>query len=210
MSEDWLAELFAGAGGNLDVAINHLLDTPEDRMRRVSGVRQGFSAYAGYNPATGQKVDVYGGAGGGGGNNGNNGGATTPKTKAPKGSIYRGAVSKTDPGFVEFAGAAKAIGGGDLDDNWLIKVYDGANRDLDIAINHMLDTPDNKMVRHSTASQGFGPQLGFNPNGGGAGVGAGAGAGGVRSSNVSVYRGGINRKGQEFLDFQQTAHAIGG
>ncbi len=35
------------------------MDTPEENMVRVHGVKRGFSQYAGYDPVTGRKIDVY-------------------------------------------------------------------------------------------------------------------------------------------------------
>ena len=43
--DDWLAEIFDGAGYDINVAINHVLDTPENHMVRKQGARTGFSGY---------------------------------------------------------------------------------------------------------------------------------------------------------------------
>ncbi len=51
MNEEWLLKLFDGAGSNAETALNHLLDTPEDKMVRNAGAKKGFSGQMGWNPA---------------------------------------------------------------------------------------------------------------------------------------------------------------
>ena len=62
-------------------------------------------------------------------------------------------TDKTSAAFLEFQASAHAIGGNDLDDDWLAEIFNGADGDMNRAINHVLDTPDDKMVRKADTSR---------------------------------------------------------
>ncbi|CAD7930041.1 unnamed protein product [Amoebophrya sp. A25] len=51
--------------------------------------------------------------------------------------------------FDDFVGTATAMGGNDLSRSWLKELWEGADGDMNRAINHLLDTPEEKYQRSS-------------------------------------------------------------
>jgi len=61
-------------------------------------------------------------------------------------------MSKTSE-FNEFCNSAFAMFGDDVSKTWLAELFTGADNDVNRAINHLLDTPENKVVRSNGSSK---------------------------------------------------------
>ncbi|CAD7923571.1 unnamed protein product [Amoebophrya sp. A120] len=58
--------------------------------------------------------------------------------------------------FEDFVATATAMGGNDLSRGWLKELWEGADSDMNRAINHLLDTPEDKYKRESGGGGGGG------------------------------------------------------
>lgn len=58
-------------------------------------------------------------------------------------------LDKSSPAYHEFCDTALAILGNDVCKDWLAEIFAGADSDLNRAINHVLDTPDDKIKRRA-------------------------------------------------------------
>ncbi len=124
MDEDWLCRIFEGANCDVNTAINHVLDTPENHMVRKAGARTGFSYHG----------SQYG--------NNARGRRDTPMPRPAPGKArvsYRGGrvsnsnpVNLNSPIFKDFCATAKSIAGNDLDENWLAEVYFAAGMNTEV------------------------------------------------------------------------------
>ncbi|EER17090.1 Alpha/beta-gliadin A-V precursor, putative [Perkinsus marinus ATCC 50983] len=57
------------------------------------------------------------------------------------------ALRSKDADFENFCTQAKSLMGNDLDDDWLLEMWSGADGDLNRALNHVLDSPEDKVKR---------------------------------------------------------------
>lgn len=69
---------------------------------------------------------------------------------------------KRDAAFESFVGTAQAMLGNDLSEDWLFEIWVGADADANRALNHVLDSPDDKVKRtsggHKTSSESKTPK----------------------------------------------------
>ncbi|KAF4696391.1 hypothetical protein FOZ60_000841 [Perkinsus olseni] len=57
------------------------------------------------------------------------------------------ALRSKDADFENFCAQAKSLMGNDLDQDWLLEMWSGADGDLNRALNHVLDSPEDKIKR---------------------------------------------------------------
>ena len=112
-------------------------------MVRKQGARTGFSAYGSQFGRQGKPAP-----------------APTPGRRsrvsvAGSRTSRSNPVNRNTPAFQEFAATAKSICGNDLDDNWLAEVFFAAGSDTNAAVNKILDTPEENMVRQQGVGRGF-------------------------------------------------------
>jgi hypothetical protein len=60
---------------------------------------------------------------------------------------------REDESFESFVTQARALLGPDVAKNWLLEIWSGADGDLNRALNHVLDSPDEKIRRGNAASK---------------------------------------------------------
>ncbi|KAF4654733.1 hypothetical protein FOL47_009792 [Perkinsus chesapeaki] len=63
------------------------------------------------------------------------------------------ALRSKDADFENFSNQAKSLMGNDLDDDWLLEMWSGADGDLNRALNHVLDSPEDKIKRTGGGSK---------------------------------------------------------
>ncbi len=60
---------------------------------------------------------------------------------------------KKDAAFDAFSNQAQGMLGSDLSEDWLFEIWQGADADLNRALNHVLDTPEDKIKRNGGGKQ---------------------------------------------------------